>query len=518
MSDRNSKIIIAQNIKLDKNHLNVLNYTTNQMLQLLNTSGIYVAERNDYSFVRRTGTIAADFPYSAAATCNYMAFQNPDFSNKWFFAWIDSIEYKSDNSIEIAYTIDNWATWYDDFNFASCFVEREHVSDDTMFSHTLPEPINACENIDVVKATKYFNDLSIIVIWTPYQFAGSFFYIINKYTGFFLVYRYDCTYTGMQDLASDLQTGGLLETATILTAFIYPTNLLPVNSRTAKGITRGELFSDTLEITASTGLHGYVPQNNKIFTGQFCKYMIHNGVNSISLIPELWRDTNGKLVTNIYGVCADRGFMNAIPNNYDGATGDNVLYTLPYTDFDQVATMADSYQAWLVYGSKSSREQMFHNVFGAFAGGGLKGGGVGAGGGLLSTLLDQTVKYNNEDIEAKYQKDYTQTTGSPSFNSFIDKFGFTAIHNIPILSEVKRIDNWFSMFGYRVSTIKTPEIDSRAYWNFIRTEGRAIYGAMPETVIEDVNAIMNRGVTVWHGHDYMLNYFIGGTSMQNPII
>lgn len=156
---RNSKIILAKNIKLDRNYKNVLNYTETQMLNLLNSNDHLVGTSNFNSFIRQNkNSIPTNFSYSDALQSNYIAFQNPDYSNKWFFAWIDEIVYKNDANIEIYYTIDAWSTWFNNLTFTNCFIEREHVSDDTIGLHTIPENLDVGEVIqeDVFEENIYY--------------------------------------------------------------------------------------------------------------------------------------------------------------------------------------------------------------------------------------------------------------------------------------------------------------------------------------------------------------------------
>lgn len=146
---RNSKIILAKNIKLDRNYKNVLNYTETQMLNLLNSSGHLVGTSNFNSFIRQNkNSIPTNFSYNDSLQANYIAFQNPDYSNKWFFAWIDEIVYKNDANIEIYYTIDAWSTWFNNLSLSNCFIVREHVSDDTIGLHTVPENLDVGEVVE----------------------------------------------------------------------------------------------------------------------------------------------------------------------------------------------------------------------------------------------------------------------------------------------------------------------------------------------------------------------------------
>lgn len=139
----NSQIILAKNIKLDKNYTNVLNFTESQMLNLLNQN--IVVSSNKFSFIRANGSIQVSFSYSSCLSANYLAFQNPDYSNKWFFAFIDDIIYRGDNNCEIKYTIDVWSTWFSNWTAKPCFVKRHHVESDEIGEHTLDEGLDIGE-------------------------------------------------------------------------------------------------------------------------------------------------------------------------------------------------------------------------------------------------------------------------------------------------------------------------------------------------------------------------------------
>ena len=125
----NSEIILCKDIKLDKNYTNVLDYTEEQMVTLCKANKITSLKK--YSFLRPTVNIYTNFKYSDCVQANYIAFQNPDYSNKWFFAFIDDVIYHSDENTEIRYTIDIWSTWFSYWTKKNCYILRQHVNDDT---------------------------------------------------------------------------------------------------------------------------------------------------------------------------------------------------------------------------------------------------------------------------------------------------------------------------------------------------------------------------------------------------
>lgn len=98
-----------------------------------------------------------DFKY------NYLAFNNwstdsngeqgasntyPKYTNgKWYFAFIDKVNYISPYNIEIEYTIDYWQTFLpnNDYNLQKSYVERSHVKSDEYYEHLEQEPVEINE-------------------------------------------------------------------------------------------------------------------------------------------------------------------------------------------------------------------------------------------------------------------------------------------------------------------------------------------------------------------------------------
>ena len=52
---RNGNIILAHGIGMDKEHKNIVNYSTTNMLQLLRSQNHFVGEKTDYSFISENG-------------------------------------------------------------------------------------------------------------------------------------------------------------------------------------------------------------------------------------------------------------------------------------------------------------------------------------------------------------------------------------------------------------------------------------------------------------------------------
>ena len=80
----------------------------------------------------------ADYFYD----CNYLCFQNGGFGNKWLYAFISDILYINENCTAITFEIDVMQTWLFDFEIKKSFIERMHVSDDTISRNVVEEDLN----------------------------------------------------------------------------------------------------------------------------------------------------------------------------------------------------------------------------------------------------------------------------------------------------------------------------------------------------------------------------------------
>ena len=74
--------------------------------------------------------------------CNYLMFQNTAFGNRWFYAFVNEIEYVNNVSSKVYYEIDVIQTWLLDLQIQPCFIERQHSETDGVGDNLIPESLN----------------------------------------------------------------------------------------------------------------------------------------------------------------------------------------------------------------------------------------------------------------------------------------------------------------------------------------------------------------------------------------
>ena len=516
----NSKIWLVKNIKMDRQYTNVLSYTEDQMLQLCQEN--LVAQADNYSFLRPTGSIMAGFTYAQCLQANYIAFQNPDYSNKWFFAWIDDVIYKGDKNTEITFTIDAWSTWFDYWQKKTCFINRQHVNNDTIGIHTVPENLDVGEVVqekfdEVTFQTESDEPNFYFAINSTYNpISKKDFTGVQKVNGIlqgnwiFIFSPSNVGITYINNFLSDVNNDKKIES--IKEIYILPRFLVEAigKEQLHKGSTFGDYVcyllnqSDNqidlpITIEKTTSFKDYQPKNNKCFVYPYnyllasnnignniiYKYENFNGGNSIVLDAELSVSigASGRLVPFDY---------KGIDKNYNE--------TIPLAKFPTCSWASDAFINWLT----ANAVNISSNI--VSTGASLVTGNIGTVAGNIAGLIGQF-------YQASLLPSITggNNTGDVNFSS--GKNTFIIYHMRAKTEYLKIIDDYFTRFGYAIKKLEMPNIVGRKYWNYVEigASEEIGYGDVPNKFMEIINNACRRGVTIWHNHANIGNYSLNNT-------
>lgn len=159
----------STNIKILKGVPLDSSYDHSLYFENANSQATYFASKAKYTFANNTyqrvnkGTMRIGVCADNIYDCNYMMFQNTNFGSKWFYAFINSVEYVNNDVAEIEYEIDDIQTWFFDFDFEYCFVERQHTRDDEMYKYYEPEPVDVGEYVQI-NQTKLLEENFILIV------------------------------------------------------------------------------------------------------------------------------------------------------------------------------------------------------------------------------------------------------------------------------------------------------------------------------------------------------------------
>jgi hypothetical protein len=70
-----------------------------------------------------------------------------------------------------------------------------------------------------------------------------------------------------------------------------------------------------------------------------------------------------------------------------------------------------------------------------------------------------------------------------------------------IAPSIKKIlGDFFGKYGYKCMEVKTPNLRSRYYYNYIKTVGCNIKGDFDNNDLATLKSIFDNGITIWHNH------------------
>lgn len=548
----NSKIILAKGIKMDRDYNNVLSYSESNMLTLVNSNTHKVASSDNYSFIRKSkNTISTGFTYSQCLQSNYIAFQNTDYDNKWFFAWIDEIEYKSDGATEIKYTVDEWSTWFDYWEKKACFVIREHVNDDTIGLHTVPEDISVgevmCEDVEVETAFSVFDEDTgemnthwIIVGTTavptantdttaPADYRDSFFSEITVRNGivegigfalFYISPLANEPYQDLQRFLKRLNIDGHIADVSFIQAvsshFVSPADVTVVEADSSDnyGTEKFEYYvfsNPSFEanyidetVTKKHSFSNYANvKNNKLYTYPY-NYLYVTNNNGSSNIYKYEDFTGTDCDFTIESVLKLGCDVRLVPYNYKTSilTESNYDESIPLSKYPTFSWASDAYTNWLTQNAVNIGTQFIEtgvsvvnteNAMNPFS------KIMNLIGGFYQAQLMPQIKGGNNTGDLMY------VNGSQTFK-------FMKMHSKP--EYLRMIDDYFSHFGYKILEVKEPNITGRTNWNYLEIGGseEVGYGTAPSKSMQVINNACRKGITIWHNHANLGDY-----SLSNAI-
>ena len=536
----NSKILLVKNIHIDRQYTNVLSYSEAQMLELCQAN--LVAQADNYSFLRPTGSIMAGFTYAQCLQANYIAFQNPDYSNKWFFAWIDDVIYKGDKNTEITFTVDAWSTWFDKWQKKTCFINRQHVNDDTIGLHTIPENLDVGEVVQesITEDLAYGNDYGYwIAVASNWKIKdGSDGTESNKGTQNAGITVYDNTVFGTQlfffnitslssftDLALLLlRTNADGHIEDVQNIFILPDVAIEQSKLTQHTASVGgknfSFYTMGYDLTPEkfntvinkiTAFSDYTPKNNKCFVYPYNYLFVSNNQGSNNIYKYEDFNTANCVFENQFSI-AIGGSGRIVPKNYKGmATNDDEALALG--KYPTCAWSSDAFTNWLTQNGVNMVVSLGLTA-GAIAGTIATGGATAPA--LAGAVMSVAGNIGNT-IGQFYQASLLPNINGGQANGdiiWVCNRNMFSFRQMRVKTEyLKIIDDYFTRFGYAIKSLELPNITGRKYWNYVEigASEEIGYGEVPAKYMDTINNACRRGVTIWHNHANLGNYSLNNT-------
>ena len=535
MAIRNSRAILAKGIRLDRNYQNILDYSESSMINLVTSK--QVAAFNNCSFIRNEDAIDLEVAYGTALQSDYLAFQNPNYSNKWFFAFIDKVEYKGERNTRIYYTVDVCSTWYDYWTAQKCWVIREHANTDNAGDNLVPENIELGEfvcNGDRVMLTDN-RAIRYCLISTAKPNATTK-YVYNNLCGVIcsgqlFVFKYAAQFANFILAMSD---AGKLDA--ISQAYIVPDSCfnfdddLTLHDDLAPNAEEEKLYytfngasapyTDDVNISRPNSLNGYTPVNKKLLTAPFCSIVVTNNAGSATNYAYEYfsNPTACKFRSRFMPVVG--ASIITLPCDYKGVPY-NYNEAITGAKFPALQWTGDTYTNWLTQNAVNIGLGVVSDGIGlaksaiALNNGDIKSAasGVESVGVSIVNQMSELYKHSLVPMTIRGSSNIGDVmAGLKELSTYAFRMSITS-------QFAERIDQYFTRYGYATNKLKLPNQTGRATFNYVQIAAGENIGypsanfSVPPSDMEIINNAYRSGVTIWHNHDN-----IGNFDLANGII
>ena len=545
-------ILLKCPLELDQaNQLNFANATA-QYNYFYNLPKKIVGD--DFTYQRKDSYIDVDDIIDNLYSYNYVMYRNDEFSDKWFYAFIEKMEFVSTECTRIYIKTDTFQTWQFNLTYKSSFVEREHVNDDTIGRHTVPEGLELGD-FQIVDAnysslfeggdgfddwlvcfavTKFPNGVSAIAQETSTigsVFSSLHFFAVHDMSQARLCIK---TYEDDSNITTDAIVNVYMVPRSCVNINMATSNLADGTTPTNIGGSGGSVFAYPIYDSwtsqeyyieqPDTLAGGFTPVNKKLYTYPYSYFYATNKTGEE--VEYHWEDfptvsgkkraTYKKIIVPSASISAKLYFT-----NYKGWANDTYStrlynYGINFSKAPVCAWTTDYYTNWLTQNGVNVATGLASGVISGLAGAGI---GIATGNPLsvfggTATTLSSVASTIGEVQRAKTTP--PQANGDINTGDVIFAYAKNTIafYQMSIKPEYAAIcDSFFSMFGYKVNEVKIPNITGRANWNYVKTIGCYILADIPQDDLQEIKNMFDNGLTIWHNPSTFRDY-----SQSNAIV
>lgn len=440
---------------------------------------------------------------------SYMRFKNTNFENKWFYAFVDAVEYVNNNTVRIKYHLDVMQTWAFDYAFNQCMIEREHTETDYIGENTIPENFELGDYI--FDNAQEFNYEPTAVVVTAGDFGGTYGSgvvvpgLSTKGDWFSGVHFYPFPLHVQQQVDALNQ---MLEDAyadrdklnTIIAVFVMPNSFITPQFPPQE-------FTESVITASQVGgymLGDYPCRNAKLLTYPYnLLYVTNYQGGHMELHFEYFSDpTNCKL--KVWGNMSVNPALILYPNNYK-TTGDNFDEMIECTGFPMCAWANDAYKAWVAQNAGTLAAGAYAIVSQGLTGAGrtLLGLRTGSLNELSGGARQMLGAYTAAAAMVGQVRDHSVApptshgNGNGNVQYQAGKMTFMWCHKHIRPEYAAIIDNFFDMYGYATHRVGYPRRSVRPCYTFVKTVDCSMDGNVPTEDLRTIESIFNKGVRFW---------------------
>lgn len=533
-------------VPLESDYSNTLWFPTVEA-QTVYFTGKIVKTFDDFNYIKKDNTLVIAEEIDKLYNCNYIMYRNTNFTSRWFYAFINRMEWASNGSTRLYVSTDVIQTWFFDITYYQSYVDRCHSDTDVVGDNIVPEDFTAGDSGGYQVVGSLDLNPNEIVLFATANADGSVSTVGGTVNGVF---------SGAVPLLDGVSVGSPNTLQTTLNSY--------VNNGTASAVAKIQQYPPEATVAggklisfdkAPSNISGYTPVNKKMLSaafiscfismyGQECSFSPAYISQSIVALKVVCDKTSGMITAFVTDYSDEKisnfsistyipessWAYNQYKNDYNLHSDSNGKLTarlgrervantvtsalgLVGSAFDGMSALAQlgvGYTGIVPYsqgqtGIPTSAGRQLTNA-------------IASGYNSANTLINNVTGIDSISQELAYMKESynapavgstaasnTYITGAQTFLSYGYK--------VPPLDLVKRCDKFLSVFGYKQSEYRTINLHARANWTYIRTLGLNASGNFPDDDMKIIKQVFDKGVFFW---SYTAQF--GNFDQSNPIV
>lgn len=534
-------------VPLESDYSNTL-WFPNVSAQTTYFTGKIVKTFDDFNYIKKDNTIVVAAEIDSLYNCNYIMYKNSNFSTRWFYAFINRMEWASNGSTRLYVSTDVIQTWFFDITYYQSYVDRCHSDTDVAGDNIVPEDFTDCSHGGYSEAGTIDmnpNNIWVFATSTPSgtPIDGTLESGVYSGSGKVIGVTTSTVSTLNQQLQSYVNNG----TASAVSK---------IQQTTGKNRTAFSFAKHPSSIRASN--QQYTPANKKLLSGAFLtayiqlygqelefnpEFVTGSTINA-NIIDDATSGSVGVMVTNYASsnitsmlvsatIPESTWAYNQYKNDFNLHSGSNAIYNRRSAVERATARNTASLKtAIAITDAASTTANQFSNYnlaklalggVGGAVGGALHSASSIASSGLSAYEASQEQKiwdYNadaiTQDLTAINENYNAPATGGVANSNLYIAGNRTAMsygYKVPPLDIVKRCDKFLTVFGYKQSEYRNINLHARLNWTYIKTNGLNASGNFPDNDMRIIKQVFDKGVFFWNS-----TATFGNFDQPNPIV
>lgn len=492
------------NVPFSPSQNNVLKFTsTESQITYMESKIVYTLSNCTYFREGDGEYLRVNKVVDALYNCNYVMFQNSQFGNRWFYAFIEKLIYKNGNVSDVVLKMDVYQTFQFDYSIQQSFIERQSFIGD--YFNTLSDTPSTGDLKTVWWYEKVLNGKYFILFNSDPTMedttkTGNSYPIIGQYS--MPCYMAICTTPNeMSEIVQAVANKGRGDR---IQACYYAPCFVGLDGYERQLLPKGDLNINQPYINTIHNMPVELLSENMTLNIDY-QYMFKKEISYPYAKLEIVDRITGKYIEldiskfqnplqpqfNLMFSITDNVEYKVIPLNYNGIdySIENALVINPSSD---LPTFSNSYSKYL---KDNQGSNMINGVMstmgmiGSIATGNVAGA-VGSFGSIANVI--------NADSVARKQPNQVSNIKGDAFEYVNYQSSIYFRLKVMDSDHMKIARNFWNAYGYPIRRIDNFNNTSKRY-TFIKTVGANIVAdKIPTIYLRELEAIFDNGVTIWN--------------------